>query len=139
MKITLREIIIAAVILIVLGVVVYTITAKNAGEAQRVASFRNMQQWGIALNLYLIDNENQLPEVGRDPITPEQKKAWYNALPPYISQKSLADLPPGERPRPGVPSLWIDPATKPEKSWDPGVFFFNYGMNKYLQPEEGTR
>lgn len=138
-KITLREIGIAAVILVVLIVAVLTITSRNAGNAKRVASFRNMQQWGIALNLYLIDNENQLPEVGQSPITTEQKKAWYNALPPYISQKPLAELPAGERPRPGVPSLWIEPGSKPVKAWDPEVFLFNYGMNKFLQPVEGTR
>ncbi len=138
-KTSLREIIIAAIILIVLVAVVATIMKKNKGDATRLASFRNMQQWGIALNLYLIDNENQLPEVGQTPVAPEQKKAWYNALPPYISQKSLGDLAAGERPRPGVQSLWIDPESKPVKSWDPEVFYFNYGMNKYLQPVEGTR
>ncbi|CAN5426868.1 hypothetical protein BH09VER1_BH09VER1_30150 [soil metagenome] len=138
-KTSLREIVIAAVILVALVAIVATIMTKNKGDATRLASFRNMQQWGIALNLYLIDNENQLPEIGQAPVTPEQKKAWYNALPPYISQKSLADLPAGERPRPGVPSLWIDPESKPVKSWDPEVFFFNYGMNKFLQPVEGTR
>lgn len=138
-KITPREIAIAAGILVVLGIAIFAILRKNAGEASRVAGFRNMQQWGIALNLYLMDNENQLPEVGGTPITAEQKKAWYNALPPYISQRGLADLPAGERPQPGVPSLWIDPASKPVKSWDPEVFYFNYAMNKFLQPVEGTR
>lgn len=138
-RITLREILIGAGIVVVLGVLLAIIFMKQKAEAQRTASSRNLQQWGIALNLYLIDNENQLPEIGKDPITPEQKKAWYNALPPYISQQPLADLPPENRPRPGVPSLWIDPATKPVKIWDSSTFFFNYGMNKFLQPVEGTR
>ncbi len=138
-KITLREILIGAGILVVLAVVVAGIFFKQQADARRVASSRNFQQWGIALNLYLIDNENQLPEVGKDPVTPEQKNAWYNALPPYISQTPLAELPPGQRPRPGEPSLWIDPSTKPVKVWDGNVFYFNYGMNKFLQPVEGTR
>lgn len=138
-RITGREILIGAAILVVLAIVVAGIFMKQQAEARRAAGSRNLQQWGIALNLYLIDNENQLPEVGRDPVTPEQKKAWFNALPPYISQTPLAELAPGNRPRPGVPSLWIDPSTKPVKVWDPEVFFFNYGMNKNLQPVEGTR
>lgn len=138
-RITAREIIIAGVILVVLVAVVWTILGRQKADALRVASSRNLQQWGIALNLYLIENENQLPEVGGDPITPEQKKAWYNALPPYISQTPLADLPAGQRPRPGVPSIWIDPVTKPVKAWDPEVFYFNYGMNKFLQPEADKR
>jgi len=138
-RISLREILIGAAILVVLAVVLTGIFLKQQAEARRLASSRNLQQWGIALNLYLIDNENQLPDVGKDPVTPEQKKAWFNALPPYISQSPLADLPAGSRPRPGVPSLWIDPSSKPVKVWDPEVFFFNYGMNKSLQPVEGTR
>lgn len=138
-RITLREILIATAILVVLAVVLSAILMKQKADARRVASSRNLQQWGIALNLYLIDNENQLPDVGAEPVTPEQKKAWYNALPPYISQTPLADLPEGQRPRPGVPSLWIDPASDEVRIWDPAVFFFNYGMNKYLQPVEGTR
>lgn len=138
-RITLREVIVGLAILIVLGVVLSAILMKQRAEAKRVASSRNLQQWGIALNLYLIDNENQLPEVGAEPVTAEQKKAWYNALPPYISQTPLADLPEGQRPRPGVPSLWIDPTSSEVRVWDPAVFYFNYGMNKYLQPVEGTR
>ena len=138
-RVTLREIGIGAAILVVLAVVLTGLFLKNQAEARRAASSRNLQQWGIALNLYLIDNENQLPETGKDPEPPEQKTAWFNALPPYISQPALADLPPGSRPRPGVPSLWIDPASKPVKVWDPTVFYFHYGMNKFLQPVEGTR
>ena len=138
-KISLREVIIGLAILVVLAVVLSAILMKQRAEAVRVASSRNLQQWGIALNLYLIDNENQLPEIGAEPVTPEQKKAWYNALPPYISQSALADLPEGRRPRPGVPSIWIDPASREVRVWDPAVFFFNYGMNKFLQPEAGTR
>ena len=138
-RITVREVVIAIVIVMVLGAVLATILMKQKADATRVASSRNLQQWGIALNLYLIDNENQLPDVGSDPVTPEQKKAWFNALPPYISQTPLADLPEGQRPRPGVRSLWIDPTSKEVRVWDPAVFFFNYGMNQYLQPLKGTR
>lgn len=135
----LREILIAIVVLAVLAFVVVTMQMKRAAEAKSIASARNLQQWGIALNLYLIDNENQLPEVGATPVTPEQKKAWYNAMPPYISQTPLADLSPSQRPRPGVPSLWIDPATKPPKIWNDSDFYFNYAMNKFLQPVEDVR
>ncbi len=134
-----REVLIGIAILVFLAAVLTAIFLKQRASATRLASSRNLQQWGIALNLHLIDNENQLPEVGRDPVTPEQTAAWFNALPPYISQLPLASLPPGERPRPGVPSLWIDPASQPVRIWDPDVFYFNYGMNKFLQPAKGVR
>ena len=133
------RIFVSVVVLIALGLVLYAVLGGQSEESSRIASVHNLQQWGIALNLYLIENDNQLPEVGQTPVTTAQTKAWFNALPPYLSEKPLAELPPGERPRPGVPSLWIRPGTKPVKIWDPEVFFFTYGMNRNLQPVEGTR
>lgn len=108
-------------------------------DASGAASARNLQQWGIALNLYLIDNENQLPETGSAPVDASQTKAWYNALPPYLSQTPLTELPPDQRPRPGVPSLWIDPSLKPVRIWNTDTFFFDYAMNHALQPQAGVR
>lgn len=134
-----REIVLACavgVLLLVAGVVWLQARGKDAAGA---ASARNLEQWGIALNLYLIDNGNQLPEVGGEPITAAQSKAWYNALPPYLNQTPLAELPVGQRPRPGVPSLWIDPALNPVRTWDDEQFYFNYGMNRSLQPQAGVR
>jgi hypothetical protein len=100
---------------------------------------RNLQQWGIALNLYLIDNDNNLPLVGSIPVSAEESKAWFNALPPYLSRPTLASLPPGERPRPGVESFWVSPASTPVRAWDDTVFFFGYGMNRFLQPDPDLR
>ena len=125
--------------LIVLSFVLFTVFGQQKADSARIANTRNLQQWGIALNLALIENDNQLPDVGKGEVTAEQTKAWFNALPPYISERPLAELPPGERPRPGVPSLWIRSDSKPVKIWDPEVFYFNYGMNRALQPVEGTR
>lgn len=128
-----------AAVVIVLAFVLLAIFGRQKDDRNRIASVRNLQQWGIALNLYLIENDNQLPEVGKSPVTTAQTKAWFNVLPLYLSEKPLAELPPGERPRPGVPSLWIRPGTRPVKIWDPEVFYFTYGMNRNLQPVQGTR
>ncbi|HVE15413.1 MAG TPA: hypothetical protein VNB29_01695 [Chthoniobacterales bacterium] len=134
-----REILLAAAVGVLLIIAAIAWMMSRNKDASGAASARNLQQWGIALNLYLIDNENQLPEVGALPIAATQTKAWYNALPPYLSQTPLADLPPDQRPRPGEPSLWIDPALKPVKIWDADVFFFDYAMNHALQPQAGVR
>lgn len=136
-----RQLQVVAALAILAGLVVTLVvnTSRLQAETVRVASARNLQQWGIALTLYLLENGNQLPDVGSTPVSPNQAKAWFNVLPPYISEKPLSELPPGSRPRPGVPSLWIRPAAKTVKAWDPGVFFFNYGMNRYLQPLDNAR
>lgn len=134
-----REILLAGAVGVLLLVAGIAWIRARGQDAAGVASARNLQQWGIALNLYLIDNENQLPEVGGEPIDSKQTKAWYNGLPPYLSQTPLAELPAGQRPRPGVPSLWIDPVLKPVRTWDGEQFYFNYGMNHALQPQAGVR
>lgn len=108
-------------------------------ERDRVASATNLRQWGIALNLYLTDNNNQLPEVGMAPIEEDQLSAWYNQLPPYISLRPLAELPPGERPRPGDGGPWTHPAIPAPRVWDESLFPFHYAMNRSLQPEQGVR
>jgi len=134
-----REILLASAVGLLLVVAAIAWFIDRGKDATGIASARNLQQWGIALNLYLIDNENQLPEVGATPIDAKQEKAWYNALPTYLSQTPLAELPVGQRPKPGVPSLWIDPTSKAPRVWDPEQFYFNYAMNRFLQPQENVR
>jgi prepilin-type processing-associated H-X9-DG protein len=134
-----REIFLACIVGLLLLVTAIVWLLGRGRDAAGAASAQNLRQWGIALNLYLIDNENQLPEVGSAPVDANQTKAWYDALPPYLGQTSLAELPAGQRPRPGAPSLWIDPAVKPARVWDPEVFYFNYAMNRALQPQAGVR
>jgi len=129
----------ATMVLLALAFVLLAVLGRQKAASARIASARNLQQWGIALNLFLIENDNQLPGVGKSPVTSGQANAWFNALPLYLSEKPLADIPPGGRPRPGVPSLWVRPGTRPVKIWDPQLFYFSYGMNRNLQPVEGTR
>lgn len=134
-----RELIFAGTVLLILGLVLALVLGQQRSNAREAAAVRNLQQWGIALNLYLIDNDNNLPLVGSVPVEAEETKAWFNALPPYLSRPSLAALPPGERPRPGVESFWVSPASPPVRVWDEQVFYFGYGMNRFLQPDPDLR
>ncbi|MFV0337317.1 MAG: hypothetical protein ACK5LK_03625 [Chthoniobacterales bacterium] len=121
-------------ILLITLAVISAIWHNQIAAANRAASLRNLQQWGIALTLYLMDHDSQLPEIGSAPIASTQTRAWYNALPPYLSQKPLADVLPNEFIQSDEPSIWIDPSSKKsEKSADKELF--QYGMNRYLQPD----
>jgi prepilin-type processing-associated H-X9-DG protein len=134
-----RELIFGLTVLLILGLVLALVLGQQQSNAREASALRNLQQWGIALNLYLIDNDNNLPFVGSMPVSADEAKAWFNALPPYLSRPALATLPPGERPRPGVDSFWVSPASAPVRSWDDEVFYFGYGMNRYLQPDPDLR
>jgi len=135
----LREILLVGGILVLLAVTLFFVFRGQQETATSIAAMRNLQQWGIALNLYLIDHDNQLPLVGSTPIEEASEGAWFNALPPYLSRPPLSKLAPGSRPRPGVASLWISPYSKPVRAWDEREFFFNYAMNQFLQPDPAER
>lgn len=111
----------------------------DAGAA-RARSADNLLQWGIALNLYLADNNDHFPEVGGALPTPDAKNAWYNALPEYLSLDPLTARSPDERPRPGMRSIWVDPfASQREARQNWGEYFFSYGMSYWLQPDPASR
>lgn len=134
-----RDVLISLAILAMVAAVLIPYYIGRKTKSIEAANIRNLRQWGIALNLYLIENEHTLPGIGAKDISPDQTHAWYNALPPYILQKPLAEIPPEELPRPGTPSVWMDPAAKPLRNIPPGVPYFNYAMNRYLQPEADLR
>lgn len=136
---TTRQLLLFTAALLALALGLFTLFQKKEAGKKEAVAMRNLQQWGIALNLYLIDNGNELPGVGAEPVTAEQSTAWFNALPPYLSRKPLAGLPPAERPRPGVPSFWMNPAFKPRRVWDDSQFFFALAMNRFLQPDPALR
>ncbi|NJK93130.1 MAG: hypothetical protein HC904_15710 [Blastochloris sp.] len=102
---------------------------NSARVAARQASAGNLQQWGIALNLFLTEHDNRLPETGGPELDKEDVLAWYNSLPVYLSQSPWKEL--SAPPQPGQPSLWMDPAIKAGA----GGVVFAYAMNAWLQPE----
>lgn len=120
---------------VVLGVLGFVWLTSRSSASLQALSARNLLQWGIALNLHLVENEDRLPSVGGALASSDAKDAWYNVLPTSIGEPALTELPVGERPKPGQDSLWVDPGTKPSEArgnW--GEFFFTLGMNYWLQP-----
>jgi len=134
-----RELFLAAAIVIILGLVLAMVFSAQKQQNREAMAMRTLQQWGIALNLYLIDHNHTLPSIGTTPIPEASPESWFNALPPYLSRTPLSELPPGERPRPGVPSFWVSPASPPQRFWDENEFYFGYAMNAALQPDPDIR
>lgn len=121
------------VLLIVVAGVTIPYLQSKAREAKRVQSAQNLRQWGIALNLFLVENQNRLPDPGATQPDPDNLWAWYNTLPLYIGQRSLAELTPEEMRR--VP-VWNDPSMEAHASTDGHVF--SYAMNGWLRPKSAS-
>lgn len=130
-----REIVIITVLILGVAFVAIPYYFNQKSDAKRVASANNLQQWGIALNLYLIENGSRLPQAGLPLDGAVNHFAWYNALPLYISQKPYSEIEPDQRPAPGQISLWIDPSTDSDEAPPAGDPFFTYAMNRWLQPK----
>jgi prepilin-type N-terminal cleavage/methylation domain-containing protein len=94
---TLIELLTVIAIVGVLAALIVPVVGRARESARKSLSISNLRQWGNALHLHLGDNRGIMP--GRGPAqTPTWSEvaqagaagAWFNALPPYASAKSLA-------------------------------------------------
>jgi len=112
-------------------------------KAQHTKSMSNLRQWGNALYLYVVDSRGEMPSRGPDQqpswseasdrSQDEVKNAWFNRLPPYVSEKAIADIPSGEREfflhR---ASMHRDPQAVFDESELPNRPLFSYAFNSQL-------
>ncbi len=109
---TLIELLVVIAIIAILAGLLLPTLAKAKGRANRTACLSNLKQWGLALSMYLDDNAQVFPAFSIPNNTPgapggfDQDNihwpdlanfaaggygngAWFNALPPYVSQSAL--------------------------------------------------
>lgn len=130
---TLIELLVVISIIAILASMLLPALAKAKAKAQAVKCLGHMRQWGIALHVYANDNEDRLPRDGTDengqygvdtgattgPGSPTDPYAWFNALPPNVGERPLADYWEGaDRPREQLPfpggagPFWHCPAAR---------------------------
>jgi prepilin-type N-terminal cleavage/methylation domain-containing protein/prepilin-type processing-associated H-X9-DG protein len=96
---TLIEVLVAIAIIIVLSAVSYPIVTKWRLNGQKIEAIHRMEKLAGAVATYAAQNGGDLPEEdaeGKDTwaaaAKPGAAKAWYNALPKILGQKSVADF-----------------------------------------------
>ena len=134
MGFTLIELLVVLTIVAVLAALLLTAIASVRANADVAESVSRLRQWGMALGLYVADNDGSLPHRGQG-VQPLQNidraSDWFNALPPYLGSPSYQQLcDSGRRPKAGDKSIFVSPGCP-----DPGgQYFLSYAMNMNLSP-----
>lgn len=134
--VAIREAILLLTFLIILGIMIIPRLVAQEGRISEIAAMNNLRQWNIGLNLYLLEHNNRLPDVG--PSTPDANltNAWYNALPPYLSQLPWSKLTSASLADDNARAIiWSDPAFRKLRRYTNSIFLFPYAMNRFLQPD----
>jgi prepilin-type processing-associated H-X9-DG protein len=130
---TLTELLVVIPVAALLTTMLLAVSNDATQQLQAAACLNNMRQWGLGLMLYANDYRDYYPYVGDagDPTGAANTGAWYNVLPPYLGQPTLATLySKGTPPTPLTKGIWTCPsATNVTVQPSLGNPYFMYSLN----------
>ncbi|HTV62983.1 MAG TPA: prepilin-type N-terminal cleavage/methylation domain-containing protein [Verrucomicrobiae bacterium] len=99
---TLIELLVVIAIIAILAALLLPVLAKAKERAKQAGCLSNLRQWGLTIQLYSPDNNDEIPRDGMagngdypgpsstsTDGTPDDPEAWFNLLPALVGERKL--------------------------------------------------
>ena len=126
---TLIELLVVIAIIAILASLLLPALSKAKAKAQSIVCLNNLKQWGLATQLYVVDNNDFLPPDG-SPNGISVNSGWYIDLPRAIGIRPYSELP--WRTNVNMTpekSIWICPSSTNRSN---GNNLFQYCLNEHV-------
>src|SRR5438874_7555643 len=129
---TLIELLVVIAIIAILAAMLLPALSRAKDRAKSINCLSNLRQWGIGLQVSVVDNGDSMPRDGTDeggqygvdtgattgPGSPNDEYAWFNVLPSVMADRPLSNyfalpggVPSAKMPYPGgAGKIWHCPA-----------------------------
>lgn len=140
---TLIELLVVIAIIAILAAILVPAVGAAIESARLSHCMSNMRQWGLALRMFMNDNQGVFPGEGlRQGVSFDQAdpEAWFNTLPIYLDQETILDRANARQPMPSARdgSTWTCVSITTKQMADSGFRtgsrkpFMSYAYNLWI-------
>jgi prepilin-type N-terminal cleavage/methylation domain-containing protein/prepilin-type processing-associated H-X9-DG protein len=126
---TLVELLVVIAIIAILAALLLSALHRARSRVRGIVCLNHLRQWGMATQLYALDNDDLLPNNGA-PNGISLNSGWYVDLPRVLAMKPYVEMPWRTNPQAALgQSIWICPANTNRSNTNN---LFHYCLNEHI-------